>query len=206
MASSPSSSPARPGSSAATCSSCSTSDDVADRRAGSGPGTEPLVQRHARALGHRRDARSRRGGRGDRRRSSRRRSITWPACRTSATRGRTRARPSRATCSRTHHLFDALRRAGLQPRVLDHQLGDRLHARRSRRSPRTTRSRPNSPYGTSKLAQEMVAARAWEDDGIPALIARAFNHIGPRQAPAFVAPSIAQADRRDRSGPSCRRC
>ena len=34
--------------------------------------------------------------------------------------------------------------------------------------------------------------RAWEDDGIPALIARAFNHVGPRQAPSFVASSIAK--------------
>ena len=52
--------------------------------------------------------------------------------------------------------------------------------------------RPNSPYGTSKLAQEMLAKRAWEDDGIPALIARSFNHVGPRQAPSFVASSIAK--------------
>src|SRR3970282_63733 len=50
--------------------------------------------------------------------------------------------------------------------------------------------RPNSPYGTSKLAQEMVARRAWEDDGIGGLIARAFNPTVPRQAPSFVAPTI----------------
>jgi GDP-4-dehydro-6-deoxy-D-mannose reductase len=52
--------------------------------------------------------------------------------------------------------------------------------------------RPNSPYGTSKVAQEMLGVRAWEDDGIPALIARAFNHVGPRQAASFVASSIAK--------------
>ena len=51
---------------------------------------------------------------------------------------------------------------------------------------------PNSPYGTSKLAQEMVAHRAFEDDGIQGLIARAFNHTGPRQSDAFVAPSLAK--------------
>ena len=38
----------------------------------------------------------------------------------------------------------------------------------------------------------MVARRAWEDDGIPGLIARSFNHVGPRQTPAFVAPSMAK--------------
>ena len=34
--------------------------------------------------------------------------------------------------------------------------------------------------------------RAWTIDGIPTLIARAFNHIGPRQSTAFVAASIAR--------------
>ena len=52
--------------------------------------------------------------------------------------------------------------------------------------------RPNSPYGTSKLAQEMTMVRSWEDDGIPGVIARSFNHVGPRQAPSFVAPGIAR--------------
>jgi GDP-4-dehydro-6-deoxy-D-mannose reductase len=51
---------------------------------------------------------------------------------------------------------------------------------------------PASPYATSKLAQEMLARRAWEEFGTPALLARSFNHVGPRQTPAFVAPSIAR--------------
>ena len=38
----------------------------------------------------------------------------------------------------------------------------------------------------------MVAPAGWQDDGIPTLIARAFNHVGPRQAPSFVASSIAK--------------
>lgn len=91
----------------------------------------------------------------------------------------------------THHLFEALRRAGLKPRVLvtssaavyspaDHALRE------------SDPVCPNNPYGTSKLAQEMVAVRAWEDDGIPGVIARAFNHVGPRQAPSFLAPSVAK--------------
>ena len=51
---------------------------------------------------------------------------------------------------------------------------------------------PSSPYATSKLAQEMLARRAWEDDGLPTLLARSFNHVGPRQPPSFVASSIAR--------------
>jgi GDP-4-dehydro-6-deoxy-D-mannose reductase len=51
---------------------------------------------------------------------------------------------------------------------------------------------PASPYATSKLAQEMLAVRACEDDGLAVLIARAFNHTGPGQDPSFVAPGIAR--------------
>lgn len=91
----------------------------------------------------------------------------------------------------THYLFDALRLQQLTPRVL-------VTSSATVYRPSTSAIResdpvlPNSPYGTSKLAQEMVARRAWEDDGIPGLIARAFNHVGPRQSPSFVAPSIAR--------------
>jgi GDP-4-dehydro-6-deoxy-D-mannose reductase len=52
--------------------------------------------------------------------------------------------------------------------------------------------KPESPYATSKLATEMLAARAWSEDGLPTLIARAFNHVGPRQDPSYVAASIAR--------------
>ncbi len=51
---------------------------------------------------------------------------------------------------------------------------------------------PSSPYGVSKLAQEMVALRAAEIDGLDVIVSRSFNHIGPRQAPAFVAASVAR--------------
>jgi GDP-4-dehydro-6-deoxy-D-mannose reductase len=91
----------------------------------------------------------------------------------------------------THHLFDALRRAGIKPRVLNTSTAF-VYAPIDRAITEHDVVRPNSPYGTSKVAQEMIATRAWEDDGIPSLIARAFNHIGPRQAPSFVAASIAK--------------
>ena len=91
----------------------------------------------------------------------------------------------------THHLFDGLRRARLKPRVLISSTAF-VYAPIDRAITEDDVIRPNSPYGTSKLAQEMVAMRAWQDDGIPALVARAFNHVGPRQAPSFVASSIAK--------------
>lgn len=91
----------------------------------------------------------------------------------------------------THQLFEGLRRLKLAPRVLITSTAF-VYAPLDRAITESGTIRPNSPYGTSKVAQEMVGRRAWEDDGIPALIARAFNHIGPRQAPSFVASSIAK--------------
>jgi GDP-4-dehydro-6-deoxy-D-mannose reductase len=91
----------------------------------------------------------------------------------------------------THYLFDALRRERLTPRVVVSSSAT-VYAPQPRAITEGDAVIPNSPYGTSKLAQEMVARRSWEDDGIPGLIARSFNHVGPRQSPAFVAPSVAK--------------
>ena len=91
----------------------------------------------------------------------------------------------------SHHLFESIRLAGLQPRVLITSSA-MVYTPVERAITEDDRVCPNSPYGTSKLAQEMVARRAWEDDGIPGLIARSFNHTGPRQSDSFVAPSLAR--------------
>ena len=91
----------------------------------------------------------------------------------------------------SHYLFDGLRREGLKPRVLVTSTAF-VYQPVDRALLESDPVCPNSPYGTSKLAQEMVAMRAWDDDGIPGLVARAFNHIGPRQSPSFVAPGIAK--------------
>lgn len=91
----------------------------------------------------------------------------------------------------SHYLFDGLRREGLKPRVLITSTAF-VYQPVNRALLESDPVCPNSPYGTSKLAQEIVAMRAWEDDGIPGLVARAFNHIGPRQSPSFVAAGIAK--------------
>ena len=50
---------------------------------------------------------------------------------------------------------------------------------------------PASPYGLSKLAQELLALRSIPD-GIDVRVARAFNHFGPRQDPFFAASGFAR--------------
>jgi GDP-4-dehydro-6-deoxy-D-mannose reductase len=51
---------------------------------------------------------------------------------------------------------------------------------------------PTNPYAVSKLAQEMLAARAASDDGLRVLLPRAFNHIGPGQDPGYATSSFAR--------------
>lgn len=61
--------------------------------------------------------------------------------------------------------------------------------------------RPASPYAASKLAAEQVARQAHLGHGLETILVRAFNHVGPGQAPGFVAPAIATAiARNERDG------
>lgn len=53
--------------------------------------------------------------------------------------------------------------------------------------------RPTSPYAASKVAAEQLARQAWLGHDVETVRVRAFNHIGPGQAPAFVAPALATA-------------
>ena len=91
----------------------------------------------------------------------------------------------------THHLLQALHLAGQSPRVLVSGSAT-VYGPSSESLTEDSALAPASPYATSKLAQEMVAAQAWREHGIPMLLARSFNHVGPRQTPAYVAPSIAR--------------
>ena len=47
---------------------------------------------------------------------------------------------------------------------------------------------PTTPYGVSKVAQEMAALEA----GLPVIIARPFNHAGPGQEDAYVTSAFAR--------------
>lgn len=87
----------------------------------------------------------------------------------------------------THLLLEGVRRVGLRCPVVI--AGSALVYRPSLH-PLTEDDPlgPTDPYGVSKLAQEMVGLRA----ATPVLIARPFNHAGPRQSSAFVTSSFAR--------------
>jgi GDP-4-dehydro-6-deoxy-D-mannose reductase len=91
----------------------------------------------------------------------------------------------------TQHLLRALRLLGQAPRVL---VTGSATVYAPSATPLTEQSPlgPSSPYGTSKLAQERLAAQAFAEWQLPTLLVRAFNHIGPGQTPAYVASSIAR--------------
>jgi GDP-4-dehydro-6-deoxy-D-mannose reductase len=51
---------------------------------------------------------------------------------------------------------------------------------------------PDSPYGVSKVAQDMLGGQYHLSYDVYAIRARPFNHIGPRQNERFVAPAFAK--------------
>ena len=91
----------------------------------------------------------------------------------------------------THYLLDALRRAGVEARVV-------VAGSATVYAPSTSPLReddplaPNSPYALSKLAQEQLALRDVAATGLSVIVARPFNHTGPRQRPDFAAPGMAR--------------
>jgi GDP-4-dehydro-6-deoxy-D-mannose reductase len=51
--------------------------------------------------------------------------------------------------------------------------------------------RPVTPYGASKVAAEVVGLQAFLGRGLPVVLARPFNHLGPGQSDRLVASTLA---------------
>jgi GDP-4-dehydro-6-deoxy-D-mannose reductase len=91
----------------------------------------------------------------------------------------------------TQHLLDGLVHAGIQARTL--VIGSATVYRPSDQAlDETAPIGPTSPYGVSKLAQELLAQQVFAHHQLPVIVARSFNHIGPRQGLGFVAADFAR--------------
>jgi GDP-4-dehydro-6-deoxy-D-mannose reductase len=101
------------------------------------------------------------------------------------------ARPERAlrvNAIGTEHVLDAVHRSGIDCPVL--VTGSALVYRPSPgRLTEDSPVAPATPYGVSKLAQEMAASRS---QVAQVLLARPFNHAGPRQSDAYVTSAFAR--------------
>jgi len=90
----------------------------------------------------------------------------------------------------THHLLEGLRLARLESRVMIPSSAT-VYASTNEALAEDHALLPASPYALSKLAQELLGCRAVAD-GLQVTIARAFNHLGPRQGPFFAASGFAR--------------
>ncbi len=59
---------------------------------------------------------------------------------------------------------------------------------------------PGSPYGVSKITQDMLGLQYYLSDGLPIIRVRPFNHTGPGQREGFVAPDFAMQIARIEAG------
>ncbi len=97
----------------------------------------------------------------------------------------------------TARVLQALRewseRTGEQPRLVFASSAEVYGPRRDTSSgiAETAPLNPANPYAASKAAAEAIVLGEAQSFGVDAVIARAFNHIGPGQSDRFVVPSFA---------------
>jgi GDP-4-dehydro-6-deoxy-D-mannose reductase len=104
---------------------------------------------------------------------------------------RNTAAPLRANALGTHHVLDAVRLSGRKCRVLV-VTSAQIYQQSDEPISESAQLVPRTPYGLSKLAADQLALRAVLDDGLDVVVARPFNHAGPRQRPDYVVSSFAR--------------
>jgi len=92
------------------------------------------------------------------------------------------------------NLFQALIALGMGPRILVVGSGDEYGLIGPGELPirETNPLRPYNPYAVSKVAQDMLALQYFLSHSLAIVRVRPFNHLGPRQSPAFVAAAFAK--------------
>jgi GDP-4-dehydro-6-deoxy-D-mannose reductase len=102
----------------------------------------------------------------------------------------------------TLRLFEGIRRAGLAPRVVFVSSGDvyGLVPEESLPIAEDRLPQPRNPYAVSKVAAEALCFQWSRTEGLAAMIARPFNHVGSGQSDAFALPAFARQIARIKAG------
>jgi GDP-4-dehydro-6-deoxy-D-mannose reductase len=92
------------------------------------------------------------------------------------------------------NLLEAVRHRGGRPRFLVVGSSEEYGHVEEHELPITEQNplRPLSPYGVSKVTQDLLGYQYWKSYGLPVVRSRAFNHEGPRRGDVFVTSSFAR--------------
>jgi len=94
----------------------------------------------------------------------------------------------------TINLFEAVRKAGIDPKIQIAGSSEEYGMVKPDEIPikETNPLRPLSPYGVSKIAQDMLSYQYFKSYGIKTVVTRGFNHTGPRRGEVFVCSNFAK--------------
>jgi GDP-4-dehydro-6-deoxy-D-mannose reductase len=94
----------------------------------------------------------------------------------------------------TINLFEAVRKAGIDPRIQVACSSEQYGLVKSDETPikETNPLRPLSPYAVSKIAQDMLSYQYFKSYGLKIVVTRGFNHTGPRRGEVFVCSNFAK--------------
>ncbi|MBW2974480.1 GDP-mannose 4,6-dehydratase [Candidatus Woesearchaeota archaeon] len=94
----------------------------------------------------------------------------------------------------TINLFEAVRKAAIDPKIQVAGSSEEYGMVLPNEIPikETNPLRPLSPYGVSKVAQDMLSYQYFKSYGLKTVVTRGFNHTGPRRGEVFICSNFAK--------------
>ena len=94
----------------------------------------------------------------------------------------------------TINLFEAIRKSNTNPLIQVAGSSEEYGLVKPEETPikEDAPLRPMSPYGVSKVAEDMLAYQYFKSYGLRTVVTRGFNHTGPRRGEVFVSSNLAK--------------